>query len=168
MVRVNDATTVLHWTASEGSARSASLAMLRLCSVRRLRTVWPIFFVVLTILLAWRIDPYYSAATRWKYGALFAAGYTVAAFLVSTLVTYVQLRRSLGPRLRPGTELVAGWDADSVRLSRPAAEIRIPTGSISRVRRLGGWTAFQQTDVKAWSIWPSPLFPDEFVVRLRT
>ena len=62
----------------------------------------------------------------------------------------------------------ATWDDDSVLLSHALAETRIRRTAISRVRRLGGWAAFQQPGVKAWSIWPAPLFPEEEVAGLHS
>jgi hypothetical protein len=165
-VLVTEASTVLRWTAEAGSARSATLVLARLCSLRRLRLVGPAVFVFLTVLFAQRIDHAYSAGTRWTWGALYAAGYTLVLVVASVLITYVQTRRSLAPRFRPGTELTADWGDDSVVLGQPLAQTRLPFTSIGRVRRYGEWTAFQVPGNSGWSVWPTALLPEQEVVRL--
>ena len=167
--RVSDATTVLRWTAGSGSARSATFVMLRLCSLRRLRLAAPAFFVVATVIFFWSYDQSYSAATRWWNAAFNAAVYAVGFSLCRRWCPTSRLRRALGARLRPGNDFTATWDDDSVSSSAiPWPErTRIQRTAISRVRRLGDWTAFQQPGVKAWSV-AAPLFPETEVAALRS
>jgi hypothetical protein len=165
-VLVTEASAMFRWTADAGSARSGAVVLMRLCTIRRLRVVGPVFFVLLTAAFTDRIDHHHGLATRLTWAAVYAAAYTLLLVLVSALANYVQARRSLATRLRAGTELTADWGDDSVVLSQPLAQTRIPLTAISRVRRLGEWTAFQQPGSKAWSVWPAPLFPPDEVARI--
>jgi len=165
-VRMSEETTVLRWTADAGSARSAALVMVRLCTVRQLRVAAPILFVVLTVVYAQGYDDTYSAATRWANAALNGAVYTAGFIVLGIVVTYVRMWRALRARLRPGSELTATWDDASVLFRQPLAEVRLPLVAIRRARRIGQWTGLQQRDTKAWSILPSSLVPDQEQARI--
>lgn len=165
-VPMSEATAVLRWTAGAGSARSAALVTVRLCTLRQLRFLVPIALVGLTVLYALTTNQEFDAVTRWKYAALYAVEITAFIVVLSTLFSFLRIWRSLRKRLRPGTELTASWEDESVLFKGPRAEVRYPRATLRRARRLGPWTGFQQTDAKPWSIWPSTLVPDEELARI--
>jgi hypothetical protein len=165
MVSMADAGTDLRWTADAQSATEVSAIAWRLCiAPQSVTRVW-LLMAAFTAIFTW--SAYRAgAADPWQYGLTHAAAWAIVATILFALLGFAQLVRANKKRLRPGTEVTATWQEDSVLFVSRLAEVRIPLSTIKAVRAYAFWVAVQQSDTRVWVIWPRELVPDDALARL--
>jgi hypothetical protein len=166
MARVNEAAAMLQWAAEAGSARSATWAGFRLCSLRTVMWFFAVLFVLLTIEFAFGFDDRYSATTRWSYSALWAATYALGATALLTVFIVVRLLLANRRLLKPGTVLEAKWTPDRVHLRRTGVELTVQLASVQNVRVYGKWVTLRLRDTRGRVLWPRALCPDTELARI--
>jgi hypothetical protein len=166
MTRVTEATTMLQWAAEAGSARSATWAGFRLCSLRTVMWFFAVVLVLLTIEFAVGFDDRYSATTRWSYSALWGATYALGATALLTVFILVRLLLVNRRLLKPGTVLEAIWTPDRVHLRRTGVELTVQLASVQNVRVHRKWVTFRVRETRGRTLLPRALCPDSELARI--
>jgi hypothetical protein len=154
--------TTYRWVAGPGDARRAARATFPAVALR-LGPMWAVLAVV-TLAMA-MIDRAYGGdlLSACVFGLVW--GGLVAVAVLGLL--YVGTRRRFERQLQPGTAVESEFDQDHVVLRGPDTEARIAFTGIDRIQRSGDWVLLRQRRARLTSCWPSALFPEVELVRLR-